>query len=267
MQPSLPILTLLKSSAWGIASYRKGLILTAVYCVLLTAIMLVALLFATENGAEYLRGRGFTENILNVDVVWSRMAFVGLFLLGVLVLGVGVFNMWVRFAVLGIDEVGFPSVGQAVIAAVINLVKLLAIGILAHVIGMILLLFLYLVSGLEQNQLIDDAIPAVLACCAFAFFADTLVKTALARDVGNIGPKYWERFALLLSLLWALEYMLVLLLLEVMSFFWVSIAFLPFDIISVALTAALFGYRQVWRLRVFVGEDHEEIPVERRNGA
>ncbi len=88
MQPSSPILTLLKSSAWGIASYRKGLILTAVYCVLLTAIMLVALMFATENGADYLRGRGFTENILNVDVVWSRMAFVGLFLLGVLVLGV-----------------------------------------------------------------------------------------------------------------------------------------------------------------------------------
>lgn len=251
----------------GIICYRKGLLITAVYTVVMTGMLLFSFRFATENGADYLQSTGAMADVLDIDFIWPRVAFVGMFLLAGAAFGVGVFNMWIRFAVLGIDDVAFPSKREAVFAAIINFIKVVALWICALIIAVIMLVVLYLVSGLEQNQLIDDCISAVFVCVAGAIFADTLVKTALVRDVGGIGPKQAVRFAAMLWLLWAGKYILMQLLLEFMSLFWLSVAFLPLDIIFFALTAAMFGYRQVWRLRVFIGEDHDEIPVERSDGA
>lgn len=251
----------------GIICYRKGLLITAVYTVVLTAMLLGSLLYATENGAEYLQSTDSMADVLTIDIIWSRLAYVGIFLLGGAVFGAGVFNMWIRFAVLGVDDVAFPRRREAVLVAIINFIKAVVIWIAAEVIAVLVLLVFYLVSGLDQNRLIDDLLSATLTCGALAIFADTLVKTALARNVGDIGPKRTMQFAVLLWLLWAASYILTQFLLMFMNLFWLSVAFIPFDIILSACSAAAFGYMQVWRLRVFVGENHDEIPVERSDGA
>ncbi len=173
----------------GIICYRKGLLITAVYTVVMTGMLLFSFRFATENGADYLQSTGAMADVLDIDFIWPRVAFVGMFLLAGAAFGVGVFNMWIRFAALGIDDVAFPSKREAVFAAIINFIKVVALWICALIIAVIMLVVLYLVSGLEQNQLIDDCISAVFVCVAGAIFADTLVKTALVRDVGGYWPE------------------------------------------------------------------------------
>ncbi|WP_420429136.1 hypothetical protein [Kordiimonas sp.] len=147
--------------------------------------LLFSFRFAAENGADNLQSTGAMADVLDIDFIWPRVAFVGMFILAGAVFGVGVFNMWIRFAVRGIDDVAFPSKREAVFAAIINFIKVVALWICALIIAVIMLVVLYLVSGLEQNQLIDDCISAVLVCVAGAIFADTLAKTALVRDVGG----------------------------------------------------------------------------------
>ena len=201
-------------------------------------------------------------------------------------LGTWLTNSWIRFVVLGRDQVLFERRRVDVWAALVNTIKFILIMLLAFVFGLVALLILAVLgvislqilltfdsgwlwdegsTALALGHWLGQAIEAVvttgLIALVFAHFADTVTWTALGRRVEGIGPNYTFQFTkVLLVIMLAPE--LIHFLIELLSYPLANGVGLFADIVGGAATSAAYGYRQVWRLRAYLGDEQTDALPE-----
>ena len=164
------------------------------------------------------------------------------YLLGAALLGPALaytFNLWVRFGAYGPDSMGFPSVGNAISATLINMFKfffiLLLLGI-ALVVAFFVLSATGLAPGLNElaelsskddlaaitlANLLPSVIYLIIICVVYSVFSANLTRTALQSVQEGLEHPHTIDFAIVLFLLYLVVFVPVTLL-SLLNAFWLS---------------------------------------------
>lgn len=223
MDKKFPIVPVVKGALAAPLSHPASLIRTVVI-VLLS--LVVPVFYAVSNGItlEILEAFGDPNK---ADIVEQHVATVGmLYLITVVILApvaAYLFNYWVRFGANGAEGAGFPTTGQMISAALINMIKFFLIFLL---IGLAVLVIYWLLSMLglapsldEQAAMAGDyrqltistffssVIALIAMCIIYSLFSANLTQTALKTEKEGLEHPHTIDFAIVLFLVYMVSFL------------------------------------------------------------
>ncbi|MCK0070558.1 hypothetical protein [Kordiimonas laminariae] len=189
----------LKSIGWMIAGF---IVAVAVFVVL----MLV-------GGIDQAGLQELNEKLLASDIdAIGAIAFPLLIaVLAMTIFFAHVFNRWVRLAALGVDRIAFESVGQAIVAAVVNMIKFLLVGVIIAIASFVAM-FVFSTVGLvdindpnaAQGSGVFSIVQVIISCVIYSLVSSNLTNTALGEDKEALNHPHTIDFAIVLILIYSI---------------------------------------------------------------
>ena len=188
-----------KSVGWMIAGFVAAV---AVF----VALMLV-------GGIDQAGLQALNEKLLSNDLEAMTTIMLPL-LVAVLVMTIffaHVFNRWVRLAALGLERIPFESAGEAITAAVVNMIKFLLVGVIIAIASFVAM-FVFSAAGLidmtdpnsVQGSGVFSIVQVIISCVIYSLVSSNLTNTALAEDKEALNHPHTVDFAIVLVLIYSI---------------------------------------------------------------